>query len=435
MDFENTNHSQYGSYESCDPNVYRTGSTKPRKSHRGIIAVLLAAVIILCGAVSILGAMNVRLFQKLQNESDATNPFRFSNTTPQDSPDDALPQTTTGQTEDKDHLKLDPDNSIQMATTPMATTPLNPGGQLQNTPLSLQEIYTKTINSVVSISCSYRGGISTGTGVILSEEGYIVTNCHVVENAMQIQVLLNDGRKLEAFLVGTDSVTDLAVLQITADGLVPAVLGDSSALQVGDTVVAIGDPLGIELRGTMTNGIVSAINRDIDVDGRRMSLIQTNAALNTGNSGGPLINTYGQVIGINTLKIGGNMSSSAVEGLGFAIPSATVQTIVNQLIQQGFVSGRPDLGITGEIISSFYQFYYRLPQGLFITEITPGSSADLAGLETGDILMSLDDTPITTMEALQTLLYDYQPGDSITAVIYRDGKQYSVVLTVGEATN
>ena len=431
MDFENTNHSQYGSYESCDPNVYRTGSTKPRKSHRGIIAVLLAAVIILCGAVSILGAMNVRLFQKLQNESDATNPFRFSNTTPQDSPDSGLPQVTTGQ----DQPQIAPDNAIQMATTPVATTPLNPGGQSQNTPLSLQEIYTKTINSVVSITSNHRGGTATGTGVILSEEGYIVTNCHVVENAMQIQVLLNDGRKLEAFLVGTDAVTDLAVLQITADGLIPAVLGDSSALRVGDTVVAIGDPLGIELRGTMTNGIVSAINRDIDVDGRRMSLIQTNAALNTGNSGGPLINTYGQVIGINTLKIGGNMNSSSVEGLGFAIPSTTVQTIVNQLIQQGFVSGRPDLGITGEIISSFYQFYYRLPQGLFITEITPGSSADLAGLETGDILISLDDTPITTMEALQTLLYDYRPGDFITAVIYRDGKQCSVVLTVGEATN
>lgn len=434
MNNKKTNRSQSCPYEPCDPGIYQTGSTQPQKIRRGVVAVLLVIVIILCGVISILGVMNIHLFRKLQSEPTTTEPFRFSNTTPRAQSDSTLPQENSGQLAATETMPPAPDNTIQMATTP-ATTPLNPDSQLQGTVLSLQEIYTKTINSVVSISCSYRGGTATGTGVILSDDGYIVTNCHVVENAAQIQVLLHDGRTQEAFLVGTDAVTDLAVLQITADGLVPATLGDASSLRVGDTVVAIGDPLGIELRGTMTNGIISAINRDIDVGGRRMSLIQTNAALNTGNSGGPLINTFGQVIGINTLKIGGNMSSSSVEGLGFAIPSTTVQTIVNQLIQQGFVSGRPDLGITGEIISSFYQFYYRIPQGLYITEVAPDSSADLVGLEAGDILISLDGTPITTMEALQTLLYDYEPGDSITAIIYRDGKQYSVTLTVGEATS
>jgi len=200
-------------------------------------------------------------------------------------------------------------------------------------------------------------------------------------------------------------------------------------------VVAIGDPLGFELRGTMTDGIVSAINRDIQLEGRTMSLIQTNAALNSGNSGGPLINCYGQVIGINTMKMGDSMSSAGVEGLGFAIPSSTVENIVNQLIEQGYVSGRPEIGIVGEAVSSFYHFYYRLPQGLYITEILEGSTADEAGLEPGDILISIDGTAITSSDTLKTALYAYEPGDQIQAIVYRGGRQYSVTITVGEANS
>jgi serine protease Do len=235
--------------------------------------------------------------------------------------------------------------------------------------------------------------------------------------------------------VGSDGASDLAVLHVTADDLIAAQLGDSSMLRVGDIVVAIGDPLGIELRGTMTDGIVSAINRDVDVDGRTMNLIQTNAALNSGNSGGPLINCYGQVIGINTMKMGDSMGAGGVEGLGFAIPSNTVRDIVNQLIAQGYVSGRADLGITGESISDFYQFYYRLPKGLYITDVKAGSSAEEIGIEPGDILISIDDTRITGSSSLETLLYNYAPGDTVTAVIYRSGRQYTVTLTVDEAKN
>jgi len=184
----------------------------------------------------------------------------------------------------------------------------------------------------------------------------------------------------------------------------------------------------------MTDGIISAINRDIDVDGRTMSLIQTNAALNSGNSGGPLINCYGQVIGINTIKIGGSISTLGVEGLGFAIPSATVEVIVNELIEKGFVSGRPGLGITGESVSNFYQFYYRLPQGLYITEVEPGSTADQVGIKAEDILLSIDNTRITGMDSYQTALYAYEPGDTVRIIIYRAGKQYSATVTMGEAT-
>jgi len=411
-------------YDPWDQGVYRTGSTKPPKNHRGLIAVLLAAVILLCGVISVLGVMNIRLFRQVSSANAGdTLPILFSNEAGETLPEDTLSLTPTEES-----------LSVQ-ETVSSATSPISVENVPQADGLSLQEIYERNIPSVVSISSGYASGSSTGTGVILSQDGYIVTNSHVVEGAQSIHVLLTDGRTLDASLVGTDTVSDLAVLHITAQDLVPAILGDSSVLRVGDTVVAIGDPLGIELRGTMTDGIVSAINRDVDVEGRTMSLIQTNAALNSGNSGGPLINCYGQVIGINTMKMGDSMSYAGVEGLGFAIPSTTVQNIVNQLIEKGYVSGRPYLGIAGESISDFYQFYYRLPKGLLITEVAPDSSADRAGLASGDILISIDQTYITSSSALETVLYGYVPGDTIQAVVYRSGKQYNVTMTVGEANS
>ena len=408
-------------YDPWDQGVYRTGTTKPPKKHTGLIAVLLVAVILLCGVVSILGVMNIRLFQQLSSTPEKNDlPTIIHNHTEPDFSN--IPSYTPEET-------ISTAETIAMSVSPTASENIP-----QKDGLSLQEIYDQNIPSVVSISCTLQGGSSTGTGVILSETGYIVTNSHVVDSALSIDVLLSDGRILPAVLVGADPISDLAVLHVTAENLIPAELGDSSVLRVGDTVVAIGDPLGIELRGTMTDGIVSAINRDIDIGGRSMNLIQTNAALNSGNSGGPLINCYGQVIGINTMKMGDSMSSGGVEGLGFAIPSTTVRDIVNQLIEKGYVSGRPYLGISGEGISEFYQFYYRLPKGLYITEVDPESSAEAVGIQPGDILISIDNISIISSHALETALYAYMPGDTVQAVIYRAGKQYSVTLTVGEAT-
>ena len=250
--------------------------------------------------------------------------------------------------------------------------------------------------------------------------------------AGQIRVLLSDQRYLDAQLVGSDSRSDLAVLHVEAEDLIPAVFGDSDQTRVGDTVVAIGDPLGIELRGTMTDGIISAINRDVEVGGRVMSLLQTNAALNSGNSGGPLINSYGQVIGINTMKVGDYVSTAGVEGLGFAIPSTTVKTIVDQLISQGYVSGRPTLGLTGETLSLFYQHYYRLPTGLYLTEVEPDGPADRAGIQPGDILLTLDGISITSADALDRFLYAHQVGDTVTVTVYRSGQQGTVDITLEE---
>ena len=165
-----------------------------------------------------------------------------------------------------------------------------------------------------------------------------------------------------------------------------------------------------------------------------MTLIQTNAALNSGNSGGPLINCYGQVIGINTMKIGAFTDSAGVEGIGFAIPSATVKDIVDQLISQGYVSGRPTLGIEGEALSSFYQHYYRMPAGLYITYVQPGSDAYSKGIENGDMLLSINGHRITTMEEMKSLLYDREVGETVEAIIYRQGDRYRLELTLGEYT-
>ena len=406
-------------YDPWDSGVYRNGSTKPPKNRGGIVAVLLIAVILLCGIVTVLSFLNIRLFKQMKQMPD-TNSLSIVFSEPEEEKqltEDTKPLEAVEETRSSVHAESSP---VSKENVPQE------GG------MSLQDIYETVIPSVVSISCMGTQGSSTGTGVILSADGYIVTNSHVVENAVDMEVLLTDGRIIPAELIGMDAISDLAVLHISAENLIPAELGDSSVLRVGDVVVAIGDPLGIELRGTMTDGIVSAINRDMELEGRSMSLIQTNAALNSGNSGGPLINCYGQVVGINTMKMRDTMGTS-VEGLGFAIPSVTVEDIVNQLIEQGFVSGRPELGVTGERVSSFYQFYYRLPQGLYITEVQKGSAADSVGIEPGDILISIDSVAITGSDVLKTVLYGYNPGDQIQVIIYRNNRQYSVLVTLGEA--
>ena len=300
--------------------IYETGRTRPPKSHTGLIALLLVVVIFLSGLVSFLGLLNVKLFAQLnaQPEEKESSVSFVSET-------EAAPDIL--EIQDPSAAALEPTAAppAESGTFQLNPSPESVPNVPQNVGLSLQDIYDKTIGSVVSISCTGSYGASTGTGVVLTSGGYVVTNAHVVQGAGSISVLLSDERSFPATLVGADTISDLAVLHIEAEDLIPAEFGDSSVLRVGDSVVAIGDPLGMELRGTMTNGIVSAINRDVTTGGRTLTLIQTNAALNSGNSGGPLINCYGQVIGINTLKIGDLVSAAGVEGLGFAIPSTTVK--------------------------------------------------------------------------------------------------------------
>lgn len=412
------------SNQPWDNRMYETGRTRPRKSHGGLIAFLLILVIFLGGLTCVLGFLNFQLFRQLnaQEQNYAAISFSGIEEFPTEGLETAAIEGSNTDTGKKETQK----NTISLDQVPTQEASETEG------PLSWQQVYQQNIPSVVSISCKLYNGTASGTGVILTQDGYIVTNSHVVEDAREITVLLTDDRRFNARLVGADSISDLAVLYIEATDLVPAKFGDSTGLQVGEEVVAIGDPLGIELRGTMTDGIISAINRDMSVDGRTMTLIQTNAALNSGNSGGPLINRYGMVIGINTMKISSFTYEAGVEGLGFAIPSATVKDIVDQLIENGYVSGRPTLGISCEELSSMYRHYYRLPNGLYINSVEKNSPAGEVGIAQGDVLISLDGVTVTDMDTYNSILYSHQVGDSVTAVIYRSGKQYSVTLTLAE---
>ena len=409
-------------YPEWDDSVYGTGPTDPPKSRGALVALMLILIIFLCGIVTMLSLLNIRLFRELKTDRKQQELAISFTTEPTDEMEQSLPMEAPAAI-----AASAPNATMSLQAAPKGIDNIPQGGGM-----SLQDIYTQNIPSVVSITCHGSHSGSSGTGVILSADGYIVTNAHVVENANTVSVQLTDDRIFSAQLVGCDGISDLAVLRIDCNDLTPAQFGDSSSLRVGDTVVAIGDPLGASFRGTYTNGIVSAINRNVNVNGRTMNLIQTNAALNSGNSGGPLINCYGQVIGINTMKIGTFTDTAGVEGLGFAIPSTQVKEIVDQIISQGYVSGRPTLGITGEALSTFYQHYYRMPAGLYITGVEAGSDAARKGIQEGDMLLYLGQTRITGSDDLKTALYDCEVGEVVEVIVYHKGQQYKLELTLSE---
>lgn len=295
--------------------------------------------------------------------------------------------------------------------------------------LSLQEIYKKLIPSVVSITAMCPNGTSTGTGIIFTDNGYVITNYHVVSTAHQVEVLVNSQQSYSAAIVGGDETSDLMVLKIEADGLTPAEFGDSDLVAVGDPVVAIGDPLGTELRGTMTSGIICGINRDVDVGDRTMTMIQTDAALNSGNSGGPLVNMQGQVIGINTMKISSRYSTS-VEGIGLAIPIAVAKPIVDELTEKGYVTGRPAAGFTIETLSNRVVLYYRLPGNLLIQSVEESSDAAAQGIEEGDIIVSIEGTRVSSADEFNSIKNEFSAGDTVTLSIFHQGTVRDVTVTL-----
>lgn len=263
--------------------------------------------------------------------------------------------------------------------------------------------------------------IAEGSGVIIDASGHIITNDHVVEGARSLDVVFEDGTKTSAQLIGTDPISDIAVLQVK--GSVPAylTLGDSSALQLGETAIAIGSPLG-NYRGSVTAGIISGLNRSVEGSGQE-DLIQTDAAINHGNSGGPLLNLAGQVIGINTLVVRDTTSGDAAQGLGFAVPSNTVSSVANQILSQGKVE-YPYIGITfGEITpAAAGQFNLPAQQGAYVQQVAPNSPASAAGLQAQDVIQSLNNTAIDENHSLRSLLFQHHPGETVTLKVLRNNQ-------------
>ena len=433
-------------------NVYQTqreqptpmGRRSPRRKSgwlKGILAVLLV-VAISFGAFYLMRNVGVRLERtedgvtlSMTNRSKQAEPEQAEQPTPEQAAsaqtEMAAPQQTTQQPTQGAYVGSGTKLNIVSSQESSDTTFSDEEGAL-----CLQDIYSSVIDSVVSISSMTSSGTSSGTGIIMSSDGYVITNHHVITGALVISVLTNDNQEYEAALVGSDEMSDLAVLKIDARGLQAAEFGDSSKLRVGDSVVAIGDPLGVQLRGTMTNGIISAINRDLTVGDRTMTLIQTNAALNNGNSGGPLINCYGQVIGINTVKMSSYYTATAsVEGLGFAIPISVAKPIIDELIENGYVAGRPAIGISGDSLPSYYRTYYRLPEGVYVTSVNEGSDAKAKGIREGDIVTAINGERISSIDELNTVKNQYAAGDEVTLTVYRSGTYYEVTVTlVDQAT-
>ena len=296
--------------------------------------------------------------------------------------------------------------------------------------LSLQELYDQCSKSIVAIK-GYKDGIDGyywGSGIILSEDGLILTNTHVIETCDTASVTLYDNSSYTATLVGADSTSDIAVLKIEATDLTPASFGDSAELAIGDRVAAIGNPLGETFRMTLTDGIISAIDRGISYNGHSMTLLQTNTAINEGNSGGALFNMYGQVIGVTNMKM---MSSySSIEGIGFAIPSATVVTVADSLMQYGEVRGRPAIGVTVGAIPDNVTSHYDLPSGLYVSTVEEKSDAAAKGVQQGDIITAVNGNPVVVTNDILTVKNTLNVGDTITFTIWRDGETFDVDVTL-----
>lgn len=261
----------------------------------------------------------------------------------------------------------------------------------------------------------------SGSGIIISEDGYIVTNQHVIDGATEVEVILNTGTSYTAEIVGQDEKTDLAVLKIIPtenEPLTAAVLGDSTTVQVGELAVAIGNPMGMEFSGSVTSGIISAVNRTMTIDNRTYNLLQTDAAINSGNSGGALINQYGEVIGINSVKL----STTGVEGMGFAIAISEAKPIINDLMQSGHVTGRPLVGIS--ISETRY--------GLFISAIAQGSGAEEAGLQVNDMILEVDGQPVESTSEINEIRDKKKPGDTLKFKILRDSTTMEIDVKLTE---
>ena len=310
--------------------------------------------------------------------------------------------------------------------------------------MSLEEIYASYVDSCVNINAQVMvqqgwqqyQGVSAGSGFVISEDGYIVTNYHVINGASAIKVTLNNGESYDATYIGGEELNDVAVLKIDVSGLKPVVLGDSDNLVVGEQVSTIGNALG-SYSFSQTSGYVSGVGRSVTMsDGTVMNMIQTDCTINSGNSGGPLFDKYGRVVGITSAKLSNNDGSTdaSIEGIGFAIPINDVIDIITDYMQYGYVTGRPYMGILNPQDTDDYAQIFGWPEGVYVNDVEEGSCAETAGIQPGDIITKIDDTDITSVSQLTTVKNSYRAGDTVTVTVYRSGQYVELTLTFDEQT-
>ena len=426
----------YSDPNGGDPNK------KPKKKHTGlkVAAFVLAMVLVSGGSIGVYEGIR-------SSNADNSSSIVASN-------DSSAAESSTG--DSSSSKKSDSSQSwIQLAST--------------NGSMSVADIVKKVTPSVVGVQSTFsssngsnnnpmngyggffgygsqgnngsQGMTGVGTGIIMSKDGYIVTNAHVIYDdeygygeASSVQIQMSDEETTyDARIVAYDKEADIAVLKIDADNLTPAEFGDSSSCEVGEMVVAIGNPLGLQFQNTVTCGIISALDRKVTINDNTMTLIQTDTAINNGNSGGPLINSSGQVIGINSAKMSSTYSGEATaEGIGFAIPMSEAKSIVDDLINYGYVTGRPQLGISCQDVTEAVSQAYNIPVGAYIFSVTAGGAADQAGLQPGDVITGIQDQTISTTEELNAVKNQYKAGDTITLTYVRAGETKKVDVTLAE---
>lgn len=412
-----------GTYnQQYNPQMYAQYPQK--KTNGGIVAL----IIVLCSllAIGFIGMMvygfSVGIKEDLNNDrSDSGNSFRLPN---KDSttPFETLPNTSS---QGKTHDESDYSDKVNKDYSGMKLES-NPKDTKTNDSYTAAKASEKVSDSVVGILC-YSGDVpdqadtttasSQGSGIIFSQDGYVITNAHVIGNsktAYAIRVVTSDGKVYKAGVVGYDSRTDIAVLKMDdAKGLTPATFGDSSQLEVGQDIIVVGNPGGLDYQNTTTKGVISALDRKLSTSSLT-KYIQTDAAINPGNSGGPLVNYYGQVVGITTSKI----VSETYEGMGFAIPSQTVKNIVDTLVKNGYVEGRVKIGISGIAVTSEQASNYNIPQGIYVQSIVSGGPCDGTDLKQGDVITEVDGETITSFADVYAILETHKPGDKIKVKYY-----------------
>lgn len=393
-----------------DDGTYQTGAIHPPKPSSGLVAFLMVAVIFLGGICSALGIVNIRLLKQLMEVTRETTPVAV------DTRVETLPTT----------------NALEQLEMQTPTLPENAMVQLQTVQspyysekaanvMSAQQVYEANAQSLVDVLClTHFSETEGGIGLVISSNGFILTNSHVVESAKRIFVTTADGTTYRAVLVGSDSFSDLAVLYIEAQDLTPARFSTNTTLQVAEPTFAV------EATRNIRESMVFSAGRTFSSKTHSMTLIQTCA----GSETGPVFNSFGYVIGFQVGNVAQYFASSSTKGTGLVIPTATIARIVQTLVCDGLVAGRPCLGVQVEEISKIYQQYWQLPGGLLVTDVEENSNAAACGLREGDILLALDGKPVSNSQDMYTALYNLQVGDAVVAVVCRDDQKFTVTLTV-----